>query len=75
MLEDLDDTVIFNDDIVFVNPDFNNATFFSDDMGLANIDLNNNDDDDDEDDDDDRETIIHVRPMGWCNRFKQPKTC
>ena len=47
------------------------ATFFSNDMGLVSVDLNN----DDNDDDDDPETIIHVRPMASCNRFKQLKAC
>ena len=45
-----------NGDIVFVNSD--NVTLFSDDMGLATIDLNNIWPDDDNFDD---ETIIHVK--------------
>ena len=71
MFEDLDDTIFYNDDIVFVNADSDIATFFSNDMGLVSVDLNN----DDNDDDDDPETIIHVRPMASCNRFKQLKAC
>ena len=30
---------------------------------------------DDNFDDDDPETIIHVRLMAWCNRYKQRKVC
>ena len=81
ILEDLDNTVFFNDNIV--NADSDNITFFSDGGGLVNVDLNNvnhnnvTDDDNfhDDDDDDDTETIIHVRDMAWCNRFKQYKAC
>ena len=36
MLKDIDNTVFFNDSTVFINPDYGNATFFSDDMGLVN---------------------------------------
>ena len=57
-----------NGDIVFVNSD--NVTLFSDDMGLATIDLNNIWPDDDNFDD---ETIIHVKLVAWCNRYKQHK--
>ena len=34
MLKDI--AVFFNDSTVFVNADYDNATFFSDDMGLVN---------------------------------------
>ena len=40
-----------------------NATLFSDKMGLANVDLNNVTLDDDNFDDVDPETITHVRLM------------
>ena len=66
---------IFNDDIVFVNADYENVTFFSDDMGLVNVNLNNVSLGDDNFDNDDLETVIHVRHMAWCNRYKQCKTC
>ena len=45
MFEDLDDTIFYNDDIVFFNADPDIATFFSNDMGLISVDLNNNDND------------------------------
>lgn len=40
MLKDLDNTVFFNGDIVFVNEDSDNPTLYSDDMGLVNVNLN-----------------------------------
>ena len=49
------------------------ATFFSDDMNLVTIYLDNINLVDDNFDDDDPETIIHVATMTWCNRFKQGK--
>ena len=42
-------------------------------MGILSVDLNNINLDDGKFDEDDSETIIHVRLMGWCNRFKQRK--
>ena len=44
-------------------------------MGLVIIDLDNINLDDDNFDEDALETIIHVRLMAWCNRFKQRKAC
>ena len=41
MLKDLDDTVSFNDDIVFLNADSANVRCFCDDKSLANVYLNN----------------------------------
>ena len=43
-------------------------------MGLNTIDFNNINNDDDNFDENDPETIIHVRLMAWCNRYKQQKT-
>ena len=40
--------------------------------GLNNVSLIN---DDKFDYDDNPETIIHVRLMAWCKRYKQIKTC
>ena len=42
-------------------------------MGILSVDLNNINLDDGKFDEDDSETIIHVRLMAWCNRFKQRK--
>ena len=68
----------FLDDI-----DYDIVTFFSDGMGPVTIDLDNinlddgNFDDDDDDDDDDHhpETIVLIRLIAWCNRYKQRQTC
>ena len=69
MLEKLDDVVFSNDDVVFVNADFDNVTLSSDDMGLINVNDGVNLDSDDP------ETINHVGLMAWCNRCKQHKAC
>ena len=42
-------------------------------MGIPSVDLNNVNFDDVNFDGDDPEIIIHVRPVAWCNRFKQRK--
>ena len=42
-------------------------------MGTLNVDLNNINLDDINFDEDDPESIIHVRLMTWCYRFKQRK--
>ena len=44
-------------------------------MCLANIGLNSISLDYVKFHDDDPETIIHVRVMAWCNRYKQRKAC
>ena len=62
-----------NDDIVFVNADSDNVTFFSGDVGLVNEDLNKFSLDGVNFGDDDLETIIFVRLMAWFNRYKQRK--
>ena len=74
-LEKLDDVVAYNDDIDLDDIDFGTITLFSDDMGLLTKDLNNINLNADNFGEDDPETIIHVRLMAWCNRFKQRKTC
>lgn len=51
------------------------VVFFNNDMGLVNVDLNNAGLDDDDFDDDDPKTIINVRLMAWCNRYKNRKAC
>ena len=72
MLETLDEVVLCNDDMVFINAD-SDVTLCNDDMGLNIIDLNNINLADDNFDEDDPETIIHVRLIAWCNRYKQYK--
>ena len=63
MFADLDSAVFFNDDIVYVNTNSDNATFHSNDMGLVNIDLINVSLNDDNFHDDDPKTIIHIGLM------------
>ena len=69
MLEMLNDVLFSNDDI-----DSDIPTFFRDDTGINNIDLNNINRNGDNFDEADPETIIHVRLMAWCNKYKQRKT-
>ena len=73
MIKKLDDDLFCNDDIIFVNEDSNFVTYFSDEMGIRSVDLNNINLDNANFDEDDLETIIHVRLMAWHNRFKQHK--
>ena len=46
-----------------------NVTFFSDDMCLADVDLNVRLRDDDSNNDN-PENAIHIRCMAWCIRYK-----
>ena len=63
-----------NDNIVFFDEDSGNVTFSSYKIVLLNVDLNNINLDNVNSDEDDPETIIHVKLMAWCNKFKQCKT-
>ena len=73
-IKKIDDDLLSNDDIIFVNEDSINVTFVSDEMGILSVDLNDINLDNVNFDEDNLETIIHVRLMVWCNRFKQRKT-
>ena len=75
VLKDLDNAVFFNDTLVFVNADSDDVTLFSDDMGLVNVDLNNISLGDDNLPSADPESIIHIRFMAWCSKYKHCKTC
>ena len=44
-------------------------------MDFNTIDLSSINLEDDSFDEEDPESIIHVRLMAWCNRFKQRKVC
>ena len=68
MLEKLDNSVFTNEEIFYHNVDFNIITFLANDMGFNTTDLININQDDDFDEDD-SETLNHVRPMAWRNRF------
>ena len=41
MIKKLDDDLFSNYEIIFVNQDSNYATFFSDEVGILSVDLNN----------------------------------
>ena len=61
MLKDHDNVVFFNDHIVFVNANSDTVAFFSYDMVLINVDLNNVSLDHDNVDDDDPEFFDCVK--------------
>ena len=63
MYQNLDNTVFCNDDIIFNVMDSDIVTYFSSDMGLNTINLNNVNLHVDNFDDYDPETINHVRLM------------
>ena len=44
-------------------------------IDLDNINLDDGNLDDDDDDDDHPETIVLIRLIAWCNRYKQRQTC
>ena len=67
--------LFFNDDVVFVNANYDNVTFFRDVKGLVNVDLNNVSPDDDNFYHDDPETIVHVRLVACYNRYEPCITC
>ena len=73
MIKKLDGDLFVKGDIIFVNEDYNNVTFFSDELHILSVDLININLDDINFEEDDPETIVHVRLMAWCNRFKQRK--
>lgn len=39
MIKKLDDAIFATDNIIFIDEDSNNITFFSDEMGLLSVDL------------------------------------
>ena len=73
MLEKLDNVLFFKGHVNVNDINSGIVKFFTDNMDLANIDLSNISSDYDNFDEDDPETIIYVRFMAWCNRFKQLK--
>ena len=62
-----------NDDIVCVNDYAGNATFSSYEMDTLSVDLNGIMLVDFNFDENNSETIIHVKLMAWCKKFKQHK--
>ena len=73
MIKRLDDALFSNDDLIFVNKDSNNLTFFSYEMGITSVDIIDIKHDDVSFDGDDPKITNHVRVMAWHNRFKQRK--
>ena len=61
IIKKLDDALFVNDDIIFMNKDSNNITFFGGDIGVLSVDLDKIYLDDVNFDEDDPEIIIHVR--------------
>ena len=70
MIEKLDNSVFSNYDVIFGVLDYDLVTFFSNDIGLNSINLNNVDLADDNFEDCDPETINNVGLMAWYNRYK-----
>ena len=66
-----------HDDILFIDEDSRNATLPIDEMVFIEIsaDLDDISLDEINFDKHDPETIIHVRLMAWCSRYKQCKAC
>ena len=64
-----------NDDILFLNEDFNEVTFFANQIDILAVDLDKIDHDDVNNfDEDDSDTIIHVRLLAWHSKFEKGKT-
>ena len=74
MIKKIDDTMLPNDNIIFANEDSNNATFFSDEIGIFSVDLNSINLDYVNFDENNPETIIHGKLMVRRNIFNQRKT-
>ena len=75
MIEKLDSAVLSDIHIVFCDLDSDIVRFFSSDIALNSITVDNNNLDDSNFDYFDPETISYVRRMDWYNGFKQRKTC
>ena len=74
LIVNLEDVVFCNCDIVFVDENFGNVAFSSDQKDILSVDINNNNLHDVDFDEDDPKTITHEKLMTWHNRFKQHKT-
>ena len=63
-------TVLYADDnILYFNEDSGNVIFSCNEMGILNIDLNN----DTNYNEDDPETIIHIKLLAWLIKFEKRK--
>ena len=63
MIKKLHNTLFTDDDILFFDGDSVSVTYFSDELGILSVDINNINLDDVNFYEDDHETIIHVRLM------------
>ena len=75
MIKKLGHDLFSNDYMIFVNEGSNYFAFFSNEMDILSVDLNNINFNDVKFDENDPETIIHVRHIAWRNRYKQRKSC
>ena len=63
-----------NDDILFLDEDFSQETFFATEMGIVNKNLDKiNLDGDNNFYEGDSETNIYIRLLAWRNKFKKGK--
>ena len=74
MLEMLYNSLFINDDILFFEKDFDNVTFFANELVILNINLDKINLDDVDFYEDDPKTIIHIRLFAWRNKSDKPKT-
>ena len=67
ILNEFCDTLIANDDLLFLDEDFSKVAFYANQMGILRLDFDkinlNNFLEDDPD------TIIYVKILVWCNKF------
>ena len=75
MIETIDNTVFFKDDVLFDDIASDIVTFFSNDIDPNSTNLNKISLDDDNCEDSDPKTMNHVRLMAWYDRYKSFKTC
>ena len=75
MIEKLDNSIFYNDDIIFGDKESDIVTFFSNNVNLSCISLDNVNLDDDNLENCDPKTINHVRLMSRYNSYTQHETC
>ena len=63
-----------NQNILFLKEDSSNVLFYSNEMGILNIDLNNINLDDTNYDENNPDTIILTRLVAWCIKFQRCKS-
>ena len=72
MIKKILTTLYTDDNILYFNEDSGNAVFSCNDMGVLNIDLNDNLDDVDYNEDD-HKTITHIKILAWYIKFEKRK--